>query len=261
LPINSNFTTINNDAFRNTGLTSVTIPNTVTSIRGSAFMECRSLTSVTLPNNLNFTTITRGVFQDCTDLESIVLPDTVTTIEMEAFRNSGLTSIVLPDSVTSIGNDAFRDCLSLTSVTFPDNQNFTVIPSGAFRNSGLTEITIPNSVTSIGGDTIYFGAFGGCASLTKVTIGNSVTSIGQSAFSGCTNLMTVIFEGTAPPTLFNSSFAPQEDTRFVVPLYSAADYRYANISWGVVVNWWNRRIHSVGCDLQNAAQGSNCSCQ
>ena len=148
------------------GLTNITIPDSVTSIGDWAFLECSGLTSVTIPDGV--TSIGEGAFSDCDGLTSVTIPDGVTSIGEYAFsRCSGLTSITIPDSVGSIGAWAFSGC------------------------SGLTSITIPVSVTSIGG-----GAFSGCRGLTSVTIPDSVTSIGWSAFSKCSGLITITYHGT-----------------------------------------------------------------
>ena len=133
-------------------------------IGNSAFSDCSSLTSITIPNSV--TSIGNRVFSGCSSLTSVSLGNSVTSIGSGAFENcSALTSITIPNSVTSIGNSAFKNCYALTS------------------------ITIGNSVTSIG-----WSAFSGCSSLTSVTIPNSVTSIGDNAFSGCSALTTVIWK-------------------------------------------------------------------
>ena len=167
-----------------TGLTSITIPNSVTTIGQRAFLECRGLTSVSIPNSV--TSFGDYVFSGCSGLTSITIPNSVTSIGVSAFRDcSGLTSVTIPNSVTSIGIGAFSGCTSLTSVTIPNS--VTSIGVSAFSGcSGLTSITIPNSVTSIGD-----AAFSGCNSLTSITIPHSVTSIGKSAFSGCSSLTSV----------------------------------------------------------------------
>ena len=163
------------------GLTSVTIPDGVTSIGSSAFRGCSGLTSVTIPDSVM--SIGSSAFEGCSGITSVTIPDSVTSIGDYAFYGcSGLTSVTIPDSVTSIGERAFSGCSGLTSVTMPDS--VTSIGDYAFYGcSGLTSVTIPDSVTNIGSSAFY-----GCSELTSVTIPNSVTNIGSSAFYGCSGL-------------------------------------------------------------------------
>jgi hypothetical protein len=101
------------------GLTgSYVIPNSVTSIRYSAFENCTRLTSVTIPNSV--TSIGEEAFISCQSLTNVTIPDNVTSIGEQAFYGcTRLTSVTIGNSVTSIGDDAFADCTSLTSVTIP----------------------------------------------------------------------------------------------------------------------------------------------
>ena len=125
-------------AFARAGLTSYTIPDSVTSIGDDAFFGCSSLTSVTIP-------------------------DSVTSIGLQAFCYcSSLTSITIPNSVTSIGGAAFGGCSSLTSITIPDSVTSIGLQAFCYCSS-LTSVTIPDSVTSIGNE-----AFFGCSRLTSV---------------------------------------------------------------------------------------------
>ena len=160
---------------------------TVTSIGTSAFEDCTSLTSITIPNSV--TSIGSGAFRYCSSLTSVAIGNSVTSIGHCAFQCcSSLTSVTIPNSVTSIGNYAFYQCKSLTSVTIPNN--VTSIGHGAFEYCrSLTSLTIGNSVTSIGGYAFY-----DCSSLTSVTIPNSVTSIGGWAFNGCSSLVSMVVE-------------------------------------------------------------------
>ena len=194
-------------AFRGcTGLTSVTIPNSVTSIGYGAFYQCSGLTSMTIPESV--TSIGENAFMGCSGLTSITIPNSATSIGEAAFRDcSGLTSITIPSSWSSIGRSVFYGCTGLTSITIPDNINS--IGEAAFLGcSGLTSITIPNSVYSIGNQAfdgcgftsinipnsvsyIGNGAFIFCSALTSITIPESVTSIGSGTFAYCKSLASV----------------------------------------------------------------------
>ena len=156
----------------------------MTSIGDSAFEDCTSLKSITIPNGV--TSIGDSAFEGCTSLTSITIPNSVTSIGSGAFIGcSSLTSITIPDSVTCIGDSAFNGCTSLTSITIPDS--VTSIGESAFSGcSSLASITIPDSVMSIGND-----AFRECSSLTSITIPYSVTSIGDYAFLGCSRLTAI----------------------------------------------------------------------
>ena len=174
--------TIYNGAFgENETITSVIIPDSVTSIGSAAFSDCKSLTSVVIPDGV--TSIGNYAFSFCRSLTSIEIPDSVTSIGNSAFYNcSGLMSIEIPDSVTSIGSSVFYCCTRLSSVVIPDS--VTSISSGAFDYcTSLRSVVIPDSVTSIGS-----GAFRDCTSLSSVVIPDSVASIGSGAFNGCSKL-------------------------------------------------------------------------
>ena len=205
---------------------SVDIPNCITTIFGidavySAFGSCTGLTSITIPNSV--TTIGEDAFANCSGLTSINIPNSVTTIGEGAFRHcSSLTSVTIPNSVTSIGNNVFRDCSGLTSIIIPNS--VTTISMGAFFYcSSLTNITIPNSVTTIGE-----GAFQNTG-FTSITIPNSVTSIGQYAFYNCNSLTSITVEATTPPTLGGNAFIFNASGRKIyVPSASVAAYKAAS---------------------------------
>jgi hypothetical protein len=181
-------TTIGKMAFFRNGisrsLTSITIPDSVTSIEEKAFYLCSSLTSIAIPDGV--TTIERDAFSRCRSLTSITIPDSVTSIGENAFYLcKNLTSITIPDSVTSIGESAFSFCKSLTSIEIPDG--VTSIGERAFGHcTSLTSITIPDGVTSI-----EERAFYECFSLTSISIPNSVITIERSAFNSCTSLTSI----------------------------------------------------------------------
>ena len=110
-------------------LTSINIPDSVTSIGDSAFFGCESLTSINIPDSV--TSIGDFAFYGCKFLPSINIPDRMTSIGNSAFCGcESLTSINIPDRVPSIGNSAFNRCESLTSINTPDS--VTSIGNGAF---------------------------------------------------------------------------------------------------------------------------------
>ena len=161
-----------------TGLTSLTIPNSVTIIGMDAFSGCSNLVSV---NITDLEAWCRIQFVDCLDSSSNPL-----NYAHHLFLNGEeIKDLVIPNSVTSIGESAFEGCTGLTSVTI--SNNVTSIGGEAFLEcSGLTSVTISNSVTSIGE-----GAFARCTGLTSITIPSSVTSIGEGAFFYCIGLTSV----------------------------------------------------------------------
>lgn len=114
-------TTIGNAAFRDSSVTSVTIPDSVTAIPDYAFGFCSQLTNISIPNSVTF--IGFSAFNSCTSLKSITLPSSLSTIQSYAFYNCGnLKTIRIPVSVTSIGNCAFDVCPSLMTVTYPGSK-------------------------------------------------------------------------------------------------------------------------------------------
>lgn len=114
-------TTIGHAAFFNSAVTSVTIPDSVTSISDEAFVNCPKLTNISIPNSVTF--IGFSAFNSCTSLKSITLPSSLSTIQSYAFYNcENLKTIRIPVSVTSIGNYAFDVCPSLMTVTYPGSK-------------------------------------------------------------------------------------------------------------------------------------------
>jgi len=241
ITIPDSVTSIGDSAFFEcNSLTSITIPNSVTSIGYNAFYGCSSLTSITIPDSV--TSIGGAAFENCNSLTSITIPNSVTTIEHSAFsRCSNLTSIIIPNSVTSIENSAFSGCSGLTSITIPDN--VTSIGNYAFSGcSSLTSITIPDNVTSIGN---Y--AFSGCSSLTSITIPNSVTSIGNYVFSGCTGRCIVncnipngelVYSGKDDLYYVKGVFGESKFTEFVIgkDVTSIGKYAFFGCTGKCIIN-------------------------
>ena len=130
-------TTIGHAAFFNSAVTSVTIPDSVTSISDEAFVNCPQLTNISIPNSVTY--IGFSAFSSCTSLKSITLPSSLSFISGALFLGcSQLTTIHIPVSVTSIGNNAFADCPSLMTVTYPGSKTqWDDITKG--RNSDVLE--------------------------------------------------------------------------------------------------------------------------
>lgn len=111
-------TAINNAVFPNSAVTSVTIPDSVTSIHDVSFFNCSQLTNISIPNSVTY--IGYAAFSYCTSLKSITLPSSLSTISRALFSGcSQLTTIHIPDSVSSIQFYAFHDCENLETIRIP----------------------------------------------------------------------------------------------------------------------------------------------
>ncbi|MDE6618498.1 MAG: leucine-rich repeat protein [Clostridiales bacterium] len=218
------FTSLKDYAFEYSGLTSIVIPDTITSSTSDTmtyyiFANCKDLTSVTIPTNGSafigkctfqnctsldtvtftgdgsvLTTIGTQAFEGCTALTNIILPEGLTTINANAFLNSGIKNIKLSSTIETIASTAFLGCKQLNVTVADGNASFTVSSDmkSLLSKDGKTlvqyigndtQYTIPEGVEVIGD---Y--AFQNCESLEKITFTDTVKSIGQYAFRYCTSL-------------------------------------------------------------------------
>ena len=187
--LNDSISTMGSSVFEGcTSLNEVHLPTNLTSIGDRLFFHCSNLTSVVIPSNV--TTIGSQVFYECKKLASVTIPDKATVIGTQAFYGcNSLNSVVIPDNVTKVGASAFLGCSGLKTVSI--GRNITEIGGSTFLGcSSLSSIVIPSNVISIGNN-----AFCSCSGLTTITIPDKVTSIGEKAFSDCSGLESVIIGG------------------------------------------------------------------
>ena len=269
-------------------LTSVTIPNSITTIGKDAFYGCSGLTSVVwnAKNCADFTLTSAPFYDIRSKITSFTFGESVQHIP--AYLCDGmnnLTSVTIPNSITTIGKDAFYNCSSMTSIvwnardcadfkTSPFSLYYSEITSFTFGESvqhipaylcygmsKLTSVTIPNSVTTIGE---Y--AFKECTGLTSITIPNNVIYIGSSAFYNCCSLASIESLAEVPPTLGDKVY---DYVSMKIPVYvpcgSVSAYKsakgwkaFANIqepsaehSYSIVINVNDNKMGTAQVDKNN----------
>ncbi len=172
-----------------TRLSMIDLPAGLTDINGFAFYQCTSLMKIEFPAGLE--SIGDSAFKGCTSLTAVSIPDSVTKLGYEAFYGcSGIQNITIPTGITYIDVGVFADCESLTEIFVPGNVK--LISSLAFFNTGLEIVTLADGVEAIG-----IESFEGCPKLISITIPESVTTIKRKAFLDCNALSDVYYEGTA----------------------------------------------------------------
>ena len=194
-------------------VTNLVIPEGVISIGGNAFYRCEGITSVTLPSTLtaigsnafaytniesvaipaSVTEIEEGTFKHCANLTSVTIPEGVTTIGGSAFANSGLTSLTLPSTITSM-SQSFYGCADLATLTL--TPGITTLGQSFYNCPKLTTVNIPGSIKEIGSLD-----FSNCTGLTTVVLNEGTEEV---SFSGCTNLATINFPSTIKEIYFKN---------------------------------------------------------
>jgi len=227
-----NVTVIGANSFKEKGLTTVYMPQTITIIEEYAFYNNKNLTAVDFSNNI--TSIAQYAFYD-NDLSSVLLPNELKTIATYSFTSNSLTSLKIPEKVTTIGKYSFNNN-KITSLIIPSS--VTTIEGGAFNNNQLPDasafiyartstgaenkatlvsyggskrsgVVIPSSVKTIGH--VSFNS----TSLTSVTIPSSVTKIESYAFRW--NSLTSIKLPTNLTTIETYAFSENKLTNIEIP--------------------------------------------
>ncbi len=218
---------IGKNTFASSSITSIILPDSVTSIGEDAFAYCYNLKEIKLPKNLQ--TIGKGAFSNCKQLKEITLPENLQVIEENVFEQCySLESVVMGNKVETIGKKAFYGCYSLKKINFSTSLttigensfrftqlespvitgNGLTIKKGAFAESKSTFVEVGPGVTTIENN-VFFGCnqlqevkvtadlqsldgFRDCKALTSIEIPGSVTKIEDSAFRDCTSLEKVI---------------------------------------------------------------------
>ena len=182
-------------AFSSSGLTSVTIPSTVTYMGQRAFHQCTSLTQAQIRNAV----IPSEAFYRCSNLTQVTFGDGTRTIGEHAFCACDKLRTIDLNKVTEIGNYAFSDCPALKTVNLSSVQ---YLGSNAFMRSGLTDIEIPSSVSRMGASVFY-----SCKSLTNVNIQAEIDSL-SGTFRECGKLTSI----DIPSTIKYLNYAFENDT-------------------------------------------------
>lgn len=232
-------TSIDNNAFLGSGITTIIIPDSVSSIGAAAFVGCTSLESVTTTNPDNLVggpikgdgkksskessddydaILGRSAFEGCSNLGTVIIPETIKTIDKYAFADCiNLKSITIPSSVETICDYAFADCISLNEVIISDKAAWCKISFGIdsnplhyanrllFKYNGIireiNRLDIPDTVKSISA-----GAFSKCTNITSVYFQSTDVEIKENAFAGCTGINLIDF-GNTVTSIGNSAFA------------------------------------------------------
>ena len=225
-------------------LTSIDIPNSVTSIGNNAFAYCRYLTSVTLPENA---TISTNAFSGCGTRNNDTIDNVI---------------YILSYDNDNIGNYTFED---VSNVTFTIGDS-VYTPSSAmvyYYTSELSgDVTLLSSITNNGVTypvtSIDYEAFKSCSSLTSVTLGENVTSIDKNAFNGCSFLQNVTCLATNPPAIVDNTVFPYPNiATLTVPCGTLEAYSTATSFWNMFfADRISERGYNVEVSVNDEAFGS-----
>ncbi|WP_300905623.1 leucine-rich repeat domain-containing protein [uncultured Bacteroides sp.] len=237
--------------FSNTGIKEIAFAEGAApeAISDYAFLNCDSLSAITLPNSIK--SLGTGAFYDCDTLKTVKLPTGITKIAKQAFYHCGfLQSVTIPQSVTEIEAEAFAACSKLTAISLPSA--LTAIGIGGFHSAGLTNITLPEGITTIEPGTFGSGKLKSIKlpkSLKQITSSNETYYLGSvpsgyykfgkdfsmyrdnsGAFQNCKKLETIDLNGAALTALGANTFRECDKLRnidlTVTKLEEIPDYAF-----------------------------------
>ena len=231
-------TSIAEDAFMGCrSMTDVVIPDSVTNISARAFYDCESLTSITIPESVK--SINGNPFPVCCDLRKIIVASDhpyLSVIDNVLFSKQDMRLIcypqglakkeyTIPDGVKTIGKWAFFDCTSLSVITIPDSVK--TIEDCAFASCNFASVAIPDSVQAIGAE-----AFCRNGNLQSISIPESVTYISKYLFYGCDNLSAVSMPGSVTSIGLGAFMGCESLTDIMIPgnVTSIGDNAFAECS-------------------------------
>jgi hypothetical protein len=211
-PENPNYSSVNGVLFDKTQTSLVkypdgrngryTIPPKITDIAADAFAYSK-ITSITIPDSI--TSIAVNAFYGCSQLKTVIIPNSVINIGYDSFAScSSLRSVTIPGSVLNIGNGAFAACSRMTNASLAEG--ISDIGSYAFANCRLKDITIPASVTNIG-----LEAFGSSPSLTSVYFKGDAPILGGYVFDGATDVTLYYLPDTTGWSSFDAEGHPLKE--------------------------------------------------
>ncbi len=197
-------------------ITSIDIPESVTSMDVSAFYQCKNLVTITGLEGIE--SIGNYAFYGCEAMASDLTLPSATSIGARAFQGcTALTNVSMPN-VTTIGDAAFYGCSALTGDL--DLANVTEVGQSAFQATNIVSIDLPKT-TNVPSNLVR-----DCKNLKSITLGANTTTLAKDAFSGCTALETVDFGG-AHVTIGSYRFNEYTNLETVTGLDNAVVERYA----------------------------------
>lgn len=186
--ISNKVSEISDIAFYNTGIESIFIPKSVTTIGKKAFWHCTELTTVGFDRNSSFNSLPEECFKDCTSLKNVTF-GRIKYLEALVFNNCSTLERIDLTNVLSIESTAFDGCTSLTDVVYQntESEEKATVSAQAFDNmESLETVMLGSSV-----EKIEAKAFANCANLKAAYISDEVTDIDDTAFDGCDNLTVI----------------------------------------------------------------------